>query len=84
MVEVLLTKGKVALIDDEDKDRVSQFKWSAMETDGHWYAVRSKRDGGRKISVLMHHFIIGAPAGKFVDHANGNGKDSLWLRLRTT
>src|SRR5262245_40083957 len=83
MAEIPLTKGKVALIDDEDCEIVSQFKWCAMESGGNWYAVRSERLGvNRKRHVLMHRLIIGAPDGVFVDHRNGNGLDNRRENLR--
>lgn len=85
MPEVLLTSGKVALVDEEDYDRVvSMGKWS--EENG--YAVRQIRVGGRKgpaKRIWMHRFVLSVtepyPAAE-VDHVNHEGLDNRKVNLR--
>ena len=57
MREILLTRGMVALVDDEDYDRLSVRSWSARWNSGGrcWYAV----SGG----VLMHREVLGLQKG---------------------
>lgn len=57
MKEIPLTRGHVALIDDEDYERVSLYKWYARPNGkgSSIYAV-SKKVG------YLHRFIIGGPA----------------------
>jgi hypothetical protein len=85
MLEIPLTQGKVALIDDEDLALVSAHKWRAMRARNTWYALTrvpdpSKRDGRR--TVGMHRLIMDAPAGVEVDHENHNGLDNQRTNLR--
>jgi hypothetical protein len=61
-------RGKVALVDDEDFELVSQFKWRARKDGYVWYAT-----SGRK---WMHRLVMNAPLGIHVDHRNGNGLDN--------
>lgn len=52
MKEVPLSKGFVALVDDEDYERVMQVKWYALTAPG-----RPTRAHNRKMG-LMHRFIL--------------------------
>ena len=83
MKEIQLTRGMVALVDDEDHERVAQFKWQALQGSGSdcWYAVHSRRPekGG---NIPMHRLIMNAPVGAMVDHINGNGLDNQRANLR--
>jgi hypothetical protein len=70
--EIQLTKGMVAFVDDEDYERVNQFKWHAY-FDGryHWYTQRKVRLANGKWSTQdMHRFIMGLEPGdpRMVDH----------------
>lgn len=82
-VEVPLTKGYVALVDDEDAERViAAGPWFVMEQCrgelARRYAIR--RSGKR--TVYMHRLIMDAPAGMEVDHVNGDGLDNRRENLR--
>lgn len=83
MIEVPLTKGYVALIDDEDAERVLAYKWMVNVTkSGNIYGQRSLRNGGRKLTIMLHRFIMDAPDGLEVDHRDGNGLDNRRSNLR--
>lgn len=88
MVEVPLTQGKIALIDDCDAERVLQFNWQAFRTHRKmeaWYASRGVwLGGGKQTTELMHRFIVGVgdPAIQ-VDHWNSDGLDNQRDNLRT-
>jgi hypothetical protein len=71
--EIELTRGFVALVDDEDFGALSGQKWTASVRPGRIYAQTR--------SVLMHRLILGNPAGD-VDHRNGNGLDNRRANLR--
>ena len=71
MRKIPLTKGMVALVDDEDYDDLAKHKWHYTNTG---YATRN--------GVLMHHVLIGKRKGFDVDHANGNGVDNRRGNIR--
>ena len=75
-----LTRGLHAIVDAEDYEALSRWKWSVQPSANHatWYAKRTYR--GRLI--LMHREIMKPPKGKFVDHFNGNGLDNRRCNLR--
>lgn len=71
------------MVDDEDYEWLTQWKWCAFSRDGKvWYAVRGTRKKGKPISTLMHRLIAAAPVGLEVDHANGDGLDNRKENLR--
>jgi hypothetical protein len=68
-----------ALVDDEDYERVGQFKWFAMKTGRDYiYAIRSKGKG----TVCMHRFIMNTPKDMQTDHINGDTLDNRRSNLR--
>lgn len=81
-IEIELTQGQVALIDERDFDKVHQYRWCAHHIRWQWYAINNseRRRGGRPLR--MHRFILDAPAGMEVDHINGNGLDNRRANLR--
>lgn len=88
MKEIQITRGYVAIVDDEDYERVAAHKWNAMvvrRNDGsaRVYAMRviRKPDGGRT-TVYLHRVIMGAPVGMDIDHVNGDGLDNSRSNLR--
>ncbi len=83
-IEIPLTQGKTALIDIEDFDLISQWKWRLVSGRGNRtnYAKRTLSVKGKKKVVLMHRFILNAPKGIQVDHINGNGLDNRKSNLR--
>lgn len=79
--------GHVALVDDEDFERVSQFKWKAKKPRNIVYAVRrvtdhSKASHRKQREVRMHRFILNFPDYE-VDHRNHNGLDNQKYNLRS-
>jgi hypothetical protein len=75
-----LTKGKFAIVDDEDFDFLSQWKWWI---DSQGYAVRD--EGGRKNKrrILMHRFLNNTPDGYHTDHLNRKKLDNRRSNLMT-
>ena len=83
MREVALTQGKVALVDDEDYEDLSRYKWHARKIGRIWYAERNTpRVAGRSTTVLMHRQVVGAAPGQQVDHQDGNGLHNWRENLR--
>src|SRR5688572_25116532 len=80
MVEIALTRGKVALVDEADAELLAGHSWCAnlnSKTD-HWYA--QSRIRGKL--VYMHRLITGAGQGQVVDHINDDGLDNRRENLR--
>lgn len=82
MKEIQLTQDKVAIVDDEDYDMLTQYGWYAHRSSGdkRYYAhatINSK-------TLSMHRFLLGLPPHKpMVDHINNNGLDNRKSNLRT-
>ncbi len=73
MKRIPLTQGQFALVDDEDYDRLNQFKWHAVKAHRSYYAVRTIKDiDGKCKHIKMHREILGLVPndGVFVDHIN--------------
>lgn len=89
---IILSQGKVALIDAEDYERVSQFKWSAMRVERRgrvlgYYAYRTvwqgtQGKGATQKRIMLHRFILSAPDGIEVDHKNRMPLDCRKSNLR--
>jgi hypothetical protein len=79
--EIKLTKGKFAIVDDEDYDELMKYKWYAIKGSTiYFYARRTPfKDGQHKIS--MHRQILNFP-DKIIDHVNRNGLDNRKSNLR--
>lgn len=84
-VLIPLTKGKSAIVDFEDYERlVAMGKWY-INSNG--YAVRSlafKKPCGKRSyrSILMHRVVMNAGVGEFVDHRFGSTLDNRKANLR--
>lgn len=79
-----LSQGKVALVDDEDFEWLSQWKWYAHADRRTYYAVRStpRDENGRYTTVRMHRQILEAPLGIQVDHADSDGLNNQRANIR--
>lgn len=76
MKEILLTQGKVALVDDDDYEYLSQFNWHVYKSkhSNTFYAKRAKMVDGKKTHIKLHHEILGIPEkGFMIDHKDHNG-----------
>ena len=83
MKEIPLSRGMVALVDDEDSEDLSRFKWYAHPTHHTFYAARGIRLNGKHIIEMMHRRILDVEPGELVDHKNHNGIDNRRENIRT-
>lgn len=80
---VQLTRGLYALIDSDDVDSVSQFRWRAQGREGYWYAKTSITIAAKtERSISMHRELLGLREGQWGDHKNRNTLDNRRCNLR--
>lgn len=84
MKEILLSQGKVAVVDDEDYEWLSQWKWSATKNKKRktWYAVRGEGKRPFRRLILMHRQIMSAQGSVQVDHRDLDGLHNWRRNLR--
>lgn len=80
MKTIPLTQRKVAIVDDEDYEYLSQFKWHAEKVGNTYYAGRKMvKEDGKRTTTYLHNEIMQA---KMVDHKNRDGLDNRKENLR--
>lgn len=84
MKEIPLSKGKFALVDDEDYDFLMQWKWCV---NSFGYAVRSigyKKPNGKWSckTVQMHRVVMNTPDGMDTDHRDTDKLNNQRNNLR--
>jgi hypothetical protein len=80
-----LTRGQYTILDIDDYNRLSGYKWCAVATlNGRYYAKRNIRIDGKQKAALLHRTIMGLTwgDGKEVDHINRNPLDNRKINLR--
>lgn len=81
-VQIPLTRGLVAIVDDADVDVVTRYSWYAVSGGKQiWYAVRSISHTVGGGAQPMHSLITGYA---HTDHINGDGLDNRRCNLRET
>ncbi len=79
---IQLTQGFNAIVDDDDFEWLSKFKWFASKHRNVWYAKRATLKNGMKTSVFMHRQILNVAPGLLCDHRNNDGLDNRKHNLR--
>jgi hypothetical protein len=76
--EIELTRGMITIVDDDDFELVSSYKWCIKNSSGLLYAHRALKG----VDISLHRWLIDAPVGMDVDHINGNTLDNRRSNLR--
>lgn len=84
-----LTQGKFAMVDDEDFEKLSDFKWHAHTRKGRdhtFYARRNGnyRPGNRTDAIYMHRVVMNVSENEMIDHIDRNGLNNQKSNLRIT
>lgn len=81
MIEIQLTKGLVAIVDDEDAD-LAGIRWHGRS---NGYAARSVHSKEKRSLIYLHRQVAEralGPSALHVDHVNGNRLDNRRANLR--
>ena len=82
--EIKLTRGMVAVVDDDDYDWLSKWSWCAHKHKGKYYAERGIRERGTcfQKTIRMNREILSAPDCFQVDHIDGDSLNNQKHNLR--
>jgi hypothetical protein len=81
VMEILLSQGAIALVDDADyASAIAVDPWCLSDCGGHMYAQHAYTDQfGMQRTIRMHTFLT---RWTLVDHVNGDGLDNRRVNLR--
>lgn len=84
MQKIRLSRGKFALVDDEDFEWLSKWKWYAAPQSGKWKAQSSQwsKEKKKQITVLMHRLLMKPKDLEEVDHRDRNPLNNQKENLR--
>jgi len=77
-----LTQGKVAVVDAEDYEWLSRYKWHVFRPKDIFYAARHEYAGEPRTSLHREIMKLTKGDGKIIDHKNRNGLDNRKGNLR--
>ncbi len=82
--KIHLTQGMHTIVDADDYDWLTQWKWQLRNNVGKLYARRGWRKGDlfKAKGIEMHRLILGWDSPLLSDHINGNGLDNRRCNLR--
>lgn len=75
----LLGTSSIARVDDIDSGRIKPYQWTRLETKNSRYYAKATIKGEQ---VLLHRFLMEAPANMLVDHVDGDGLNCLRVNMR--
>ena len=81
MKKIPLTRGKYALVDDEDYGWLIKFKWSASWSGNRFYAKRGGSKSYMHRDIAIFNNIL-TNEKLFIDHKDGNGFNNQKSNLR--
>lgn len=75
---------KIVLLDEDDYEKLKNFKWYIVKGVNTFYVVRSVYLGENKCQIreYLHRVVMKEPKGMCVDHIDGDGLDNRKCNLR--
>jgi hypothetical protein len=70
------------IVDDEDYEELSKYKWTQNGSKNHRYVKRSCFVNKKRIQIYMHRQIMNTPKGMQTDHINHDTMDNRRSNLR--
>lgn len=70
------------MVDDEDFESLSNYRWYAAKSKYVYYARRGIWTGSKMVLLSMHRTIMKAQPGQVVDHKDGNTLNNQKSNLR--
>jgi len=80
--EIPLTQSKVAIVDIDDYEELSKYKWYANPIKKNYYGTRDIYKNKKKKRYYMHRVIMKVEKILKIDHKNGNTLDNRKSNLR--
>lgn len=80
--QIPLTRGKFALVDDEDYERLINFKWNCTTFGYATRSIKNKSTNGKHVVIWMHREIMNTPKGMDTDHIDGDKLNNKKTNLR--
>lgn len=80
MKKYIQFKHGTAIIDEQDFDRINQYKWHSVDVDGSGRIYAACSIKGK--TTYMHRMVMGAQAGEEIDHIDRNGLNNSRQNLR--
>lgn len=82
--QISLTQGKFAIVDDEDYERLNQYRWYAHKDGNTYYAICNIGKQSYPQKIRMHRLILGLKQDdkRQTDHRNHNGLDNRKCNIR--
>lgn len=79
MQQMMLHSGECILLDSEDYQKITKWKWQLSPTG---YVARSTCYKTKRKRIYLHRVLTNCPADKVVDHINKNKLDNRKCNLR--
>jgi len=80
MKSITLRNGEQTIVDDDDYEYLSQFKW---RLDNYGYARRGRRINKKYSLIYIHRLVNKTPEGFMTDHINRDKLDNRKTNLRS-
>lgn len=80
--KIFLSNGQFAVVDDEDYEQLSKYRWHAQPRRRTTYAITTFHMSEKSSSISMHRMIMKPPSKLEVDHIDSNGLNNQRSNLR--